>query len=98
MFQVGRDHVVALADQPWDSEVQRIRDVVGEDEPLRRIFVAPKKLRQALAQIRQQRTRFNRQVVTTPPRVDPMGAVELIHELVNALRLGPDCRSIVKID
>src|SRR5208337_1611910 len=84
--------------QPRNNQVQRIRDVIAEDQPLRRIFVAAKKLRQTLAQIREQGTGFNRQVVTASPGVDPVRAVELIHELVNTLWLGPDGCSIIKID
>ena len=51
VFQIGGDHVIASRQQAGDRQVQRIRGVVAEAQPLGRILVTAKEAREPFAQV-----------------------------------------------
>src|SRR4051812_20199624 len=92
------DDVVAFGEQSEDDEVERVGGVVAEAEALGTILVSVKELGETLAETIEQRAGFDGQVETTAAGIDTGLSIELQHEVVNVLWLGPNSGSVVEIN
>ena len=98
VFEVGGDNVVALPDQPGNREVERVGDVIAEDQTFGSVLIAAKEFRQPFTSFVQKRARLDRQIVAATARIHAMGPEKLVHELVYALWFGPDGCCIVEVN
>ena len=90
------ERVVARRQGALDDQVQRVRDVVREDEAVRVGAVHEGRERRPAAE--QDTLGLHRQVEAGPSRVHPVGLVEVGHVGEHFRRLGEGRRRIVQVD